>query len=192
MADMAGSMIGACRRGLIERGKDSTAEVFETEAVVDSLKRAIEDYLDRIHGNALSDKEERRLHVLQHVTGDIERVGDQAVNIAQRTLMLAREKHVLSEPARHDLDDLFERTAALYERAVDSLRDESRELARDALELEKDVDRLEDEYRANHLMRLDRDECNADAGILFVEILHNLERMGDHAVNIAGDVLHAI
>jgi len=192
MAEMAASMIRSCHHGLLGRNRTMVAEVFEIEEAVDSLKRAIEDYLDRIHGDTLSDKDERRLHVLHHATGDIERVGDQAVNIAQRALVLLRENHELSESALRDLDDLFEKTISLYDRAVEALRDENLELAREALVMEEDVDRLEREYKAKHASRLERGACNSTAGILYVEILHNLERMGDHAVNIAGDVLYAI
>lgn len=192
MADMADSMIVGCHRGLMDQDRSMLSEVFETEEAVDGLKQEIGIYLDRIHGDALSDKEERRLHVLHHVTGDIERVGDQAVNIAERTLILLREHHELSKPARRDLNDLFEKTTSVYNRAIESLREESRELAREALELEEDVDRLEREYKANHVVRLAQGHCDSAVGILYVEILHNLERMGDHAVNIAGDVLYAI
>ena len=192
MAEMADSMIRACYHGLMERDRKVIAQAFETEEVVDSLKRAIEDYLDRIHGDTLSEREERRLHVLHHVTGDVERVGDQAVNVAQRALLLLREDRKLSEPAQRDLNDLFEKTIILYNRSIKSLREENRDLAREALELEEDVDRLERKYKANHVSRLEQGACNSTAGILFVEILHNLERMGDHAVNIAGDVLYAI
>jgi phosphate:Na+ symporter len=95
--------------------------------------------------DALSNKEERRLHVLHHATGDIERVGDQAVNIAQRVLILLRDNHILSESARRDMNDLFEKTTSLYNRAVESLQEENRELARQALELGENVDRLERE-----------------------------------------------
>ena len=192
MSEMAASMISACHRGLMDRSRSMVSEVFEIEEAVDGLKREIEGYLDRIHVDALSNKEERRLHVLHHATGDIERVGDQAVNIAQRVLILLRDSHILSEAARRDMNDLFEKTTSLYNRAVESLQEENRELARQALELEENVDRLEREYKANHVGRLEQGDCNPTAGILYVEILHNLERMGDHAVNIAGDVLYAI
>ena len=117
----------------MERDQSCVLEVFETEETVDGLKRAIADYLDRIHADSLSNKEERRLHVLQHVTGDVERVGDQAVNIAERVLVLLRRSHVLSESALRDMDNLFEKTTALYERAVESLREENRALAHEAL-----------------------------------------------------------
>ncbi len=192
MADMADSMICACHRAIMERDRSAVAEVFETEEAVDSLERAIESYLDRIHGGSLSDKEERRLHVLQHVTGDVERVGDQAVNIGQRALILLRQPHGLSDTARRDVHDLFQRTASLYDCAVEALREERIDLAQEALNLEEDVDRLEREYKAAHIGRLKQGDCDPAAGMLYVEVLHNLERIGDHAVNIAGDVLYAI
>jgi phosphate:Na+ symporter len=183
-------MVDLCHRSLMERNRNLLSEVLEIEEAVDGLKRAIENYLDRIPAEALSEREESRLHLLQHVTGDIERVGDQAVNIAQRALLLFKADHVLSEPAQRDLNDLFLKTGALYHRAVAALREEDVELAREALELEQDVDRLEHAYKASHLDRLEQGQCDSTAGVLYVEILHNLERMGDHAVNIAGDVLH--
>jgi len=192
MAELAESMIHACRHGILERDRGSVAEVLETEDTVDELKRSIGRYLDRIPGDALSEKEERRLHVLMHVTGDVERVGDQAVNIAQRARTMLKKGYQLSPTATRDLDNLFEKTTALYKRAIDALRLEDRRLAHEALDLEVDVDRLEKTYKAAHIDRLERGECDSTAGMLYVEILHNLERMGDHAVNIAGDVLHAI
>ncbi len=192
MAEMVDTMIHACGHGILERDRSGVSEVLETEEVVDDLKRAIIRYLDRIPGDALSEREARRLHILIHVTGDVERVGDQAVNIAQRARRLLKRQCQLSPAARRDLSDLFDRTATLYRRAVEALRLEDHRLAREALDLEEDVDRLEKAYKAGHIERLERGECDSTAGMLYVEILHNLERMGDHAVNIAGDVLHAI
>jgi len=190
MADMVRMMIARCLDGVVHRDRSAIAEVLEIEDTVDALKREIEDYLDRIHPDELPRAEESRLHVLQHVTGDIERVGDQTVNIAQRTAIVLKEGYRFSERAMRDLADMFDKTASLYDRAIQSLKEESNAFAREALDLEEDVDRLEHAYKAGHLARLDRGTCDASAGVLFVELLHNLERIGDHAVNIAGDVLH--
>ncbi|MFH1834181.1 MAG: Na/Pi cotransporter family protein, partial [bacterium] len=192
MADMTGSMISRCRHGLLHRDEAALAEVLEIEQAVDSLKQDIESYLERIPGDALSPREERRLHVLRHATGDVERVGDQAVNIAERGEIVLRKGSLFSEPALADLAALFDKTALLYGRALGALREEDKEHAQEALHLEAEVDHLERLFKDRHLKRLDEGVCDASAGVLFVEILHNLERIGDHAVNIAGDVLYAL
>jgi len=190
MGAMASTMVRECQRGLLERNRQAIAEVFETEDSVDNLKRAIGSYLDRIHADALSEREERVLHMLQHVTGDVERVGDQAVNIAQRALASFKAEHSFSSSATADLDSLFSQAAELYETAMRALEDEDLDLAGRALALEEAVDRNEKEFKANHLRRLQEGDCQPSAGVRYVEILHNLERIGDHAANIAGDVLH--
>jgi len=192
MGELVRTMIARCRQGLFEDDMDALVEVLEIERCVDGLKRAIERYLERIPGESLSPAEERRLHVLQHATGDIERIGDQAVNIAERGQAVRRKGCTFSEAARADLAALFERTSELYERTLTALRGEDARCAEDALHLEAEVDHLEQLFRDRHVERLDRGICDSAAGILFVEILHNLERIGDHAVNIAGDVRHTL
>jgi len=190
MADMTMAMLTACRRAVVDSEPGAIPEVYEVEDAVDGLKREISDYLDQIRNGALSSREEARLHVLQHVTGDIERVGDQAVNIATRARTGNKRGYTFSDDALRDLTNMFDKTHSLYARTIQALRDEDRDAAREALDLEEDVDRLEHRYKADHVARLERGACSPDAGILYVEILHNLERVGDHAVNIAGDVLH--
>lgn len=192
VAAMTQAMIHRCREGLLERDEAFLVEVLEIEEAVDSLKGDIESFLERIPGDALSAWEERRLHVFRHATGDVERVGDQAVNIAERGLHVLRRGHVFSSAAAGDLTTLFDKTMFLYELALEALREEDKDRAQEALHREAEVDHLERLFRDRHLQRLDDGVCDAAAGVLFVEILHNLERIGDHAVNIAGDVLYAL
>ena len=84
---------------------------------------------------------------------------------------------------------MFERTRTLYGLSLQALRAEDPAPAERALELEKEVDRLEVRYKETHIRRLEQGTCDPTAGILFVEVLRNLERVGDHAVNIAHDVI---
>ncbi len=190
MGDLTLTMIDACQSGLLSDAPEAFEEVLEIEACVDDLKKTVEAYLTRIPGEQLSASEGRRLHILQHATGDIERVGDQAVNIAQRGRMVQRKGKAFSGEAREDLAALFRAARLLYVHTLDALRDEDRDRAQQALNLEAEVDHLEALFRGRHVARLEQGVCDAAVGILFVEILHNLERIGDHAVNIAGDVLH--
>ena len=182
-------MLAASRTALLGPEAPETAVVFEIEESIDSLQDAIDDYLDRIDGASLAPEAERRLHVFRHVVGDIERIGDHAVNIAQRAGRARRNGRAFSPVAADELDHMFDRSTELYRLALRALQGEDHAAARDALDVEVDVDRLEREYKANHVRRLEEGACDPEAGILFAEILHNLERIGDHAVNIAGDVL---
>ena len=192
MADMTAAMLKSCEDGILNRSPGDAASVLEVEVAVDGLQEEIEHYLDKIPFDALSDREAGRLHVLQHVTGDIERVGDHAVNIAERTRKLLKAKVCFSETAQKELRKMFSTTRTLYARSLDALRDEDRDAAEESLQMEKNVDQLEHEYKANHIKRVEEGVCDPNSGMLYVEILHNLERVGDHAVNVAGDVLHVL
>jgi len=189
MGRMTLDMLAASRAALLGEAASDTAAVFEIEESIDTLQDAIDDYLDRIDAASLAPEAERRLHVFRHVIGDIERIGDHAVNIAQRADRARRSGRPFSPIAAGELGHMFDRSSELYRLALRALQSEDRDAAQEALEVEADVDRLEREYKANHVRRLEEGACDPDAGILFAEILHNLERVGDHAVNIAGDVL---
>jgi len=189
MGELTAAMLAAAKSGVLTGDLTETAVVFETEDSIDQLQGAIDDFLDRIDGSTLSPRDERRLHVLLHITTDIERVGDHAVNIAQRAERIRRERIAFSADALREIDDMFTKAVELYDLSLQALQNEDPDLAEEAVERERTLDRLEDAYKANHIARVEEGTCDPDAGILFVEILHNLERIGDHAVNIAGDVL---
>ncbi len=189
MGGMTVDMLDASRSALVESSKADLSPIYETEDTIDTLQDAIDTYIDRIDSSSLAIDDEQRRHVFQHVVDDIERVADHVVNIAQRTDRMRRAGYRFSDNATCDLNDMFEQATELYRLSLRALQEEDREAAERALELEQDVDRLEREYKAGHVRRLEEGTCNSEAGILFAEILHNLERIGDHAVNIAGDVL---
>ncbi len=189
MGEMTTAMIRACQQGIVKRDPTETASVAEVEEAIDGLKESVDAFLDRIDGSTLSGKDERRLHVLRHIAADIERVGDQSVNITVRADKLLARKRSLSASAIEELSDMFDHAIELYQLSLAALEAEDTEGAKRALELEKHLDELETRYKAHHVARLETEECDSEAGILFIEILHNLERIGDHATNIAGDVL---
>ncbi|MCX6091430.1 MAG: Na/Pi cotransporter family protein [Candidatus Bipolaricaulota bacterium] len=189
MGEMTTAMIRACQQGIVKRDPTETASVAEVEEAIDGLKESVDAFLDRIDGSTLSGKDERRLHVLRHIAADIERVGDQSVNITVRADKLLAKKRSLSASAIEELGDMFDHAIELYQLSLAALEAEDTEGAKRALELEKHLDELETRYKAHHVARLETEECGSEAGILFIEILHNLERIGDHATNIAGDVL---
>lgn len=189
MGRMAEAMLDSCRSVFLHGSIEHVATVLETEEAVDKLEKAIDSFLDRIDASKLNTVNKRRLHVFHHVISDIERVGDHAVNIAERGQMMIKRGDSFSQQAQAELDNMFKKASALYSLSIQALTAEEEQLAKDALDLEKEVDGLEIRYKKHHIERLEKRVCNQTAGIIFVEVLRNLERIGDHAVNIAGDVL---
>jgi len=189
MGKLTIKMLNSCREALLLEKREEAEVVLETEEAIDVLDRTIGTFLDRINAGDLSTFDAKRLHVLEHVSSDIERVGDHAVNIAERAKVVIKRGFVFSKEAKKDLSDMFDKAIRLYCLSLRTLENEDHALAEEAFELEKEVDQLEIQYKENHIERLEREICNSAAGILYVEVLRNLERIGDHAVNLAGDVL---
>ena len=189
MGEAAERMVRGAEEALLQGDLGRANEVLETEESVDLSRHAIDEFLNRIDADLLSPRDAARLHMLQHVSGDMERVGDHAVNVAERAQVNVKRKFAFSPEAREELRHMFQRTRELYGLSLQALRAEDRAPAETAVELEKEVDRLEVLYKEAHIRRLEEGTCDPAAGILFVEVLRNLERVGDHAVNIAHDVL---
>jgi phosphate:Na+ symporter len=111
------------------------------------------------------------------------------VNIAERAEAALDRKVTFSNEARRDLSDMFDKALHTYRLSLQALEGEDHTSAEEALELEREVDHLEIRYKESHIERVEEGICDPSAGILYIEVLRNLERIGDHAVNIAGDVL---
>lgn len=120
---------------------------------------------------------------------DIERVGDHMENIVENIDQLIKNKAKMSEEASDQLIEMFELTTANFERAVKSMHKKDRALAEETILVEKDIDKAERRLRKNHIRRLNEGKCQVVSGILYIDIVSDLERIGDHANNIAESVL---
>ncbi|MBO1913900.1 Na/Pi cotransporter family protein, partial [Microvirga sp. 3-52] len=95
----------------------------------------------------------------------------------------------LSEDAMNDLSEMFTLTIETVQKAVQSLDTNDMDLARTVTQKEDLIDKMERKFRKNHILRLNERSCSPQAGMVFVDIVSNLERIGDHAVNIAEAIL---
>src|SRR5699024_2073941 len=97
-------------------------------------------------------------------------------------------KIIITDSAQEDLKHMFEWTISTVQLAVQALDKMDEEAATKVIEMEKEIDRLERDNRKRHIIRMNKGLCDGASGIVFVDILSNLERIGDHAVNIAEEV----
>jgi phosphate:Na+ symporter len=169
--------------------KEAIAKVKELEGIVDEIYHAIDKFLDESRFVHLSEKELKKFAYLKHSLNDIERVGDHANNLAELAEKKLKKGLNFSKDAKTELEAMGLRAKMIYEKALIALETEDEEVVKTVRELEEEIDRLQRVYEANHIRRLENKICNPLMGIIFVDILRNLERVGDHSTNIANAIL---
>ncbi len=162
----------------------------QLEKEVNRKDREITDYLSKISTNTLSDEESTRHAALLDAIRDIERIGDHFENIVEFVDFQISSNIKLTREAQQELNSMFDLTIITVKQAMVALDKQDREVAIAVLQKEDQIDRMERSLRKTHLIRLNEGKCTGSAGIVFVDIISNLERIGDHAVNIAQLILN--
>ncbi|WP_044748876.1 Na/Pi cotransporter family protein [Bacillus alveayuensis] len=163
--------------------------VIQLEDAINTLDKKITNYLVAISAKPLSDVDSEQHAILVDSARDIERIGDHMENIIELVDYQLLNRVTLSTEAQNELNEMFELTISTLSDAIQSLKNFDVELARSVILKEEQIDKMERLLRKRHILRLNNGNCTGDAGIVFVDIVSNLERIGDHAVNIAEAVL---
>ncbi|MDQ0299712.1 phosphate:Na+ symporter [Salibacterium salarium] len=159
------------------------------EEAINNLDKSITNYLVLISQRSLSDENSKSHSILMDTVRDIERVGDHMENLVELVDYQITNKVVLSKEAYSDLEEMFNLTIETLHNAVTTLENDDIDGAQEVVKQEEQIDKLERKLRKKHILRLNEGKCSGSAGIVFVDILSNLERVGDHSVNIAEAVL---
>jgi phosphate:Na+ symporter len=189
MADLAEKGLEEARNYLKTHKKKHGEMIPQFEDAINNLDRKITDYLIQISSHSLSDNDSKLHSALMSTVRDIERIGDHMENIMELVDHKIANKVEFSELANKDLDDMFDLTVATIKLAIHALDTGNVDEAKSVLEMENKIDRMERELRKKHIARLNEGKCTGTAGIVYVDIISNLERIGDHAVNIAEEVI---
>ena len=158
--------------------------------MVNELNHAISGYASELWQEGLSDELSVALSSYVNGVGDIERMGDHAQNLIE--LFEYKEEHGLhfSEEGREEFADMFATVTLAVDLCLEAMAEENVAKAREVIDhLEDEIDRKEKLLRRQHITRLNRGVCQPSAGVVFIDILSNLERIGDHAHNVAYIVL---
>lgn len=177
-------------RAITEKDHEMTEEVKHRETVIDKVCDNISEYLIKLCTLQISEKDNQVVTSLLNTISDMERVGDHAENIAELAEEMEREEIAFSDMALDELRTMTKATVSSYENALKALANEDITFAMKTVALEEQVDSLEKQLRASHIDRLSNAECSVNSGIHFLEMLGNLERVSDHAMNIAQVVLN--
>ena len=172
------------------RGQDDKTEALRREETVDMLEQAITNYVVEVTQNHDLDRVlSERSHTILQAVGDLERIGDHAENLVELTDYCMENNIEISDVANDGLREMMEAVQKALTDSLLALRNNNALLAREVIDTDDEVDRMEATLRKGHIARLNAGACNATAGAVYLDMLSNLERIGDHAVNIAQIVL---
>ena len=159
------------------------------ESDVDRLCAGITNYTIKLSSLQISEKEHQEAAHLLQVLSDMERVSDYCENISEFAESLQEKQVDFSEVGVEHLIKMLDVCIASYLYALEAFESNDRESALKTIEKETEADGLEISLRAKHIKRLTNQQCNTEAGVVFLDSLVCLERISDHARNIAEEVL---
>ncbi|MDR3178981.1 MAG: Na/Pi cotransporter family protein [Oscillospiraceae bacterium] len=188
MADLSISNFDAAMESLFKKDTEKVQEVYEKEKTIDYLSRTITEYLVKINGLDISDSDKRIVGSLFHVVSDIERVGDYCENMCESSEIIISGKADLGNVAMNEILQLQTMTKNILKQAMFIFSSDNKlceELFEAISKLEDKIDDKTQILKENHISRLSKGECTAISGAVFMDFLTSLERIADHATNIA-------
>ena len=189
MGRMVQTNLELSRDAVLEGNLDRAEEIQKRETYVDYLSHAITEFLVDANRMQLPLNDAARIGGLFHVVIDIERIGDHAINF----LEAAEKKQTLglkfTEDGEDEMRDIFSNVTDIYETAIKMFVTEDKNLLAEIDYLEDLIDRKQIEYQEGHVRRMSKGGCTIESGLVFTDMLIGLERIGDHAENIAYSVL---
>ena len=163
-------------------------EVYKTEKTINNMEKMLTEYLIKVDNLSLNEHQKLVVSNLFYSISDIERIGDHSENLAELAQSLQEENYRFSDTALEDLRSISSIVIDSFFHAVEARRTGNMDEVRKVSQLEDEVDNLEEELREKHIERLSSGKCKASTGVIFLDIISNLERISDHAYNLAGYV----
>lgn len=182
--------LAAAIETLANHDADKIAAVKQKEGVINKVCDSVSEYLVELCSYNLNDKDSEMVTSLLNTISDMERIGDHAENVVELAEEMSNEGISFSEMALGELAEMSKATLGSYDNAIKALELDDVSYAVKTAFLEDQVDKMEKDLRAGHITRLSNAECSVSAGIHFLDLLGNLERVSDHAMNIAQVVLN--
>ena len=189
MANLALDNLNRAMNSLVTLDSEEIDKVAEVEKNINFLNKTITDYLVKLTQSNIPIEDLQNIGAYFHVVNDIERIGDHATNIAE-TAQMRKEKNIeFSKEAFNEMAQMMDAINLNLQYAIEMFASRKMEHIEQVRDTEDRIDNMEKEFQQTHVQRLTKNECTAEAGMLYSDILSGLERVGDHATNIAFSVL---
>jgi len=188
MLSIASKSVSMAVKGFLEESLSTCKPVPELEQTVDNLQSEITQYLVELSRKSLSHEESEELPVLIHNVNDVERIGDHSENIVELAERKIERKMPFTDEATNELTIMWNELHSMMLETERSLKGNDIAMANNVLAREKRINQFQVELKNTHVERLNKGKCNLRSGVLFMDLVDNLEKIGDHLSNIAESV----
>ncbi|MEA1976212.1 MAG: Na/Pi cotransporter family protein [Bacillota bacterium] len=180
------------KESILSNEKSKAKEVFVLEKRINIISNLIVKYMFEFTSKEISSEQRKTIDGLFGTVSDFERIGDHCDNIAEIAVFKFTNNISFSDSAKEEIDFMYERVTKSYLQSLEVIVSGDINVARSIIEREGEIDALEKRLRKKHIQRLNEGKCGPSAGIVFLDILSNLERIADHASNIAFTVIEKV
>jgi len=189
MARVAKGGFADAMTGLLTDDKKRLESACVAEEFTDTLQYEITSYLTDLSRRELSEDLAVGLPVLLHTVNDLERIGDHAENVVEIALRKIEQKLTFTDSALAEINQLGDEISGMFDRVIEALERDDAEAARQALPSERNLNNMQIELRRSHVQRMREGACTPEAGLIFIDLVDNVEKTGDHLTNIAQAVI---
>lgn len=191
MGNITKKSLDNAMNGFFNWSREEAKKTFKKEKKINALQREIIDYLIKLSNKAISGENREIVDGLFNTVNDIERVGDHADNIAELVVEGIEKDIPFSKEAIEELRNMYDKVMEAYSNSLKCMKTNDISLAFKVISMEEQIDIMEKTCRTTHIYRLNKSLCNPESGIMFLEMISNMERIGDHSSNIARAVVDA-
>ena len=188
MGQKANKALEYSMNSLINKSMTDVEKTEKYEEHVNMLQKEILNYLLKLSKSPLNDEERNKVDLLFNTVNDIERVSDHAENISELSRLAIEKDLQFSDTALEEMNNIYSKAKENFNIALKGLENYDKSIISKVYEIEDEVDALDKLYRKKHIERLNNGKCTIDSGVLFLDLLTNLERISDHSCNIANNV----
>jgi len=169
----------------LDRNLEEVKKIEEREERIDELQEEITSYLVKLSSRELAHATSRAIPRIIHCINDAERIGDHAENLTELTELAINNKRTFSLEAKRELLNYFGLVDRQFKAVLNALEQRKKSFVVEAEELEDQINKQQEEMIQHHIARLEEGTCTVQAGLVFLDAVANLEKIGDHLVNIA-------
>ena len=190
MAEITAQMIVETKKAFLGNNLQSADKVMEYELQVNNLRDLLTEYLSSVlSADKVTEYQATEISRLLHVVSDVEHIGDNCKNIAEFSMEKIKKGYEFSDTACAEIYECFDHGSKMVNDSIDALKNENTELAESVKEQEQALNRMEEHLRAKHMERLNSRQCSPEFTVIYTDVIHNIEKIGDSCDNIANVVL---